>query len=80
MWNEGGTVKCDSSRSAIDRRAVTAAGLLLMSAVWLEHRVRRFSTRLRMSPSQRAFVVPVVRSSVSHQSDRELLFPDGRKD
>jgi hypothetical protein len=80
MQNQGGTVNCESGRSAIDRRAVTAAGQLLMSAIWLEHRVRRVSTRLAMSPSQRASVVSVVRSSVARHSDRGLLVPDGRSD
>ena len=80
MQNQNGTLNCDSARSAIDRRAVTAAGQLLMSAIWLEHRVRRVSMRLTMSPNQRASVVSVVRSSVAHQSDRELPVPDGRND
>jgi hypothetical protein len=80
MQIQGGTVNSESDRSAIDRRAVTAAGQLLMSAIWLEHRVRRFSTRLTMSPSQRASVASVVRSSVAHQSDREPLVPDGWSD
>jgi hypothetical protein len=78
MRNEDGTVNCDSYRSAIDRRAVTATGQLLMSAIWLEHRVRRVSTRLTLPSGQRPSAVPVVRSSVAHQSDRWLLVPDGR--
>jgi|HubBroStandDraft_4_1064222.scaffolds.fasta_scaffold670475_2 hypothetical protein len=77
MRNEGDTVNCDSSRSAIDRRAVTAAGQLLMSAIWLEHRVRRVSTRLTLSSGQRPPAVSVVRSWVSHQSDCGPLVPDG---
>jgi hypothetical protein len=80
MRNEGGTVNCDSSRSAIDRRAVTAAGQLLMSAIWLEHRVRRVSTLFTLSSGQRASAVSVLRSSVAHQSDRELPVPGGRSD
>ena len=52
-----GDMSSDSARTVIDRQAVIAAGQLLMSAIWLEHRVRRFSTRLSMLPSQRAFVV-----------------------
>ena len=80
MQNQGGTVKCDSPRSAIDRRAVAAAGQLLMSGIWLEHRVRRVSTLLTMSPSQRTSVVSVVRYSAEHQSDRGLLVPGGRSD
>jgi hypothetical protein len=54
MPNQGPSANSDSGRSAIDRRAVTAAGQLLMSAIWLEHRVRRISRRLTISPSQRA--------------------------
>jgi hypothetical protein len=69
MQNQGGIAKCDSRRSAIDRRAVTVAGQLLMSAIWLEHRVRRVSTLLSMSPSQRASVVSAVRYLAAHQSD-----------
>jgi hypothetical protein len=52
-----GDMSSDSARTEIDRQAVIAAGHLLMSAIWLEHRVRRFSKRLRMLPSQRASVV-----------------------
>ena len=80
MRIEDGDKTSDSDRTAIDRRAISAAGQLLMSAIWLEHRVRRVSTRLTMSPSQGASVVSVVRSSVAHQSDRELSVPDGRID
>jgi hypothetical protein len=70
----------DSDRTAIDRHAVTAAAQLLISAIWLEHRVRRFSTRFSMSPSQRASVLPVVSSSASHETDRALRVRDGRGD
>jgi len=56
MPNQDSTVNSDSGRSAIDRGAVTAASQLLMSAIWLERRVRRVSTRLTMSSSQRASV------------------------
>ena len=80
MRIEDGDMNSDSDRSAIDRQAVTAAGQLLMSAIWLEHRVRRFSTRLTMLPSQRASVMSVVRSSVAHQADRGPLVPDSRSD
>jgi hypothetical protein len=80
MRIQDGDMSSDSDRTAIDRHAVTAAGQLLMSAIWLEHRVRRFSTRLSMLPSQRASVVSVVSSSGSHHSDRGLLQPDGRGD
>ena len=80
MQNLGATVNSDPGRSAIDRRAVTAAAQLLMSAIWLEHRVRRVSTRFTLSSGQRASAVSVVRSSVAHQSDRGLLVPGGRSD
>jgi hypothetical protein len=70
----------DSARTAIDRHAVKAAGQLLLSAIWLEHRVRRFSTRLTMVPSQRGTVVSVVSTSGADHTDRELLVPDGRDD
>jgi hypothetical protein len=52
----------DSNRTAIDGHTVAGAGQLLMSAIWLVHRVRSFSMRLSMLPSQRApsaFVVSV---------------------
>jgi hypothetical protein len=77
MRIDDGDMTSDSDRTAIDRRVVTAAGQLLMSAIWLETRVRRVSTRLTMLPSQRTSVVPVARSSVAHHSDRGL---DGRID
>jgi hypothetical protein len=80
MQNLGATVNSDPGRSAIDRRAVTAAAQLLMSAIWLEHRVRRVSTRLTMSSSQQASNVSVVRPSVAHRSGSGLLAPDSRSD
>jgi hypothetical protein len=80
MHNLGATVNSDRGRSAIDRRAVTAAAQLLMSAIWLEHRVRRVSTRLTMSSSQQASNVSVVRPSVAHQSGSALLVPDSWSD
>jgi hypothetical protein len=64
----------DSDRAAIDRHAVGAAGQLLMSAIWLEHRVRRFSTRLSMSRSQRVPPASVVSSPVAHQAERGCSF------
>jgi hypothetical protein len=67
MRIQDGTRSVDSDRTAIDRHAVTAAGQLLMSAISLEHRVRRFSTRLSMRPKQ-ASDVSVVSSSDSRQS------------
>ena len=54
MRIQDANVRSDSERTAIDRHAVTAAGQLLMSAIWLEHRVRRFSTCVTAFPSQRA--------------------------
>lgn len=80
MRIQGGTMNTDSSRTVIDHHAVSAAGQLLISAIWFEHRVRRFSTRLSTLPSRRASVVSLVSSSASHQSDRGLLVPDGRDD
>ena len=80
MRIQDGDMTSGSDRTAIDRHAVTAAGQLLMSAIWLEHRVRRVSTRFTLSSGQRASAVSVVRSSVAHQSDRGLLVPDGRSD
>lgn len=70
MWIHGGNTNSDSSRTVIDHHAVIAAGQLLMSAIWLEHRVRRLSMRLSTLPSQRASVVSVMSSSASRQSDR----------
>jgi hypothetical protein len=78
MRIQDGDMTSDSDRTAIDRHAVTAAGQLLMSAIWFEHRVRRLSTRLSMLPSQRPSVVSVVRSPVAHQADRKVLVPDSR--
>ena len=89
MRNEGGTVNCDSSRSAIDRRAVTAAGQLLMSAIWLEHRVRRVSTLFTLSSGQRASAASVLeilgcasigqRAARSWRSERPNPSPIKRK-
>jgi hypothetical protein len=79
MQDQGGPMNSDSARSAIDRQAVTA-GHVLMSELWLEHRVRSFSTRLGTLPIQQASVVSVVSPSASRQSDRGLLVPDGRGD
>ena len=78
MRIQGGNMNSDSSRTAIDRHAVIAAGQLLMSAIWLEHRVRRFSRLLSILPSRRASVVSVASSSSPHQSHRGLLVPDGQ--
>ena len=59
MRIQDGDMSSGSARTRIDRHAVVAAGQLLISAIWLEHRVRRFSTRLGMLPSQRASVESV---------------------
>ena len=79
MRIQDGDMSSASNRTAIDRHAVTAAGQLLMSAIWLEHRVRRFSTRLTMFSSQRAPDVSVLSSSVA-ESDRGRLVPDCQAD
>jgi hypothetical protein len=80
MRIQDGDMSSDSARTAIDRHAVTAAGQLLVSAIWLEHRVRRFSTGLRMLPSQRVSAASVVSSPVTHQADRGVLVPFSRGD
>jgi hypothetical protein len=80
MQDEGDTMQSDSSRTAIDRHAVIVAAHLLVSAIWLEQRVRRLSPRLITLPNQRPSVVAVVSSSASDQSDRGLLVPDRRGD
>jgi hypothetical protein len=76
MWIQDGNMSSESGRTAFDRQAVSAAGQLLMSAIWLEHRVRRFSNRLSLLPSQRASVVSVVSSSVDHKTDQGVLVHD----
>jgi hypothetical protein len=63
--------RSDAARTAIDRHAVRAVGQLLTSGIWLEHRVRRFSTNLSMFPSPRVFGVRVASFSVSQQSASE---------
>jgi hypothetical protein len=70
-------VSSESGRTAIDRHAVIAAGHLLMSAIWLEHQARRFSTRLNLSARPRSSAGSVMRLSDSHQSDRGLHAPTG---
>jgi hypothetical protein len=79
MRIQDGDVTSESDRTAIDRHAVTAAGQLLVSATWLEHRVRHFSTRLSMLASQRSSVMSVECSPVAHQADRRVLVPDSRR-
>jgi hypothetical protein len=51
----------------MDRHAVIAAGQLLMSAIWLEHRVRSASANLSVLARQRAFVFPVGKSLVTQR-------------
>ena len=80
MHDQGYPRNSDPPRSAIDRYAVTAAGHVLMSAIWLEHRVRSFSTQLGTLPSPHTSIMPVVSSSASRHSDRGLLVLDGRGD
>jgi hypothetical protein len=80
MLDQAGPMNPEPARSAIDRQAVTAAGQVLMSAIWLEHRVRSFSTRLATLPIHQASVLPFESSSPSHQSDRGLPMSDGRGD
>lgn len=46
------TMSLSPDRAAIDRHAVVAAGHLLMSAIWLEHRVRHLSTHLSVFPNR----------------------------
>jgi hypothetical protein len=76
MRIQDGDVSADLGRTAMDRHAVNAAGQLLMSAIWFEHRVRRFSTRLSPLPSQRAS--SVMSCSVAHDTHRGLLDRDSR--
>ena len=80
MQDQRRPMNSDSARSAIDRHAVSAVGQVLMSAIWLEHRILRASARLSMLPSQRGSVVSVVSSTDPQESDRGLLDPDGRGD
>ena len=80
MQDQRGPMNSESARSAIDRLAVTAVAQVLVSAIWLEHRILRVSARLSMFPSQQAPVVSVGSSTDSRQSDRGLLVPDGRGD
>jgi hypothetical protein len=76
MSIQDATTSSESGRRALDRHVVTAAGQLLMSAISLEHRVRRFSTQLKGLPSPRASVVSLVRSSASQPSERGLDIPN----
>ncbi len=67
-----------TARTVIDRHAVTAAGQLLMSAIWLEHRVRRFSPRLSVLPISRVSGAADPKPSSAETSDRLMLAPKGR--
>jgi hypothetical protein len=80
MRIQDANARSGSERTAIDRHAVTAAGHLLMSAIWLEHRVRRFSTRVTALPSKRATGTPAVSSSVAHGTDEGLPLPGSQGD
>ena len=77
MRIEDGDKTSDSDRAALDRHAVTAAGQLLISAIWLEHRVRYFSTRLATLPSQRLSGLSDVNPSVARE-ERKAFAPGGR--
>jgi hypothetical protein len=79
MRIEDGDMTSDSDRAALDRHAVAAAGQLLISAIWLEHRLRYFSTRLATLPSQRTSMLSDVNSPVARE-DRGVLASDGRGD
>jgi hypothetical protein len=69
MQTQGNGMRSDATRTAIDRHAVRVVGQLLTSVIWLEHRVRSFSTKLSIFPSPRAFGVRIASSSDAHQSD-----------
>jgi hypothetical protein len=79
MRIENGDRTSDSDRAALDRHAVTAAGQLLISAIWLEHRLRYFSTRLATLPSQRVSGLSDVNSPVARE-DPKAFAPDSRYD
>jgi hypothetical protein len=64
----------ESERATLDRHAVAAAGQLLISAIWLEHRLRYFSTRLATLPRPLDLNLPVA------GRDRRVLVPQGRGD
>ena len=44
MQDLRGPMNSESARSAIDRHAVTAVAQVLVSAIWLEHRILRASS------------------------------------
>jgi hypothetical protein len=69
MQIQGTGMRSEPARNVIDRHAVRAVGQLLTSVIWLEHRVRMFSTDLSTFPSLRASGVPVASSPVAQQSD-----------
>jgi hypothetical protein len=66
----------DSGRTAIDRRAVNAAGQLLMSAIWVERRVRNFSTDVRLLASPPPSSVSVASSDLFHSDAVPLASDD----
>jgi hypothetical protein len=65
--------RADAARSALDHRAVSAVGELLMSGIWLEHRVRSIPKLLGALPSPRISVMSRVRSSSDLHSDSGTL-------
>jgi hypothetical protein len=74
MRIEDGDRTSNADRAALDRQAVAAAGQLLISAIWLEHRLRYFSTRLATLPR------PLDLNSPLAGRDRRVLVPQGRGD
>ena len=69
MQIQSSGMRSETARTAVDRHAVIAAGQLLISAIWLEHRVRRVSANLSMLARQGAFVMPVVKPSITQRLD-----------
>ena len=80
MPQQGSTMDSDSDRRPIDRHAVTAAGHVLMSAIWLEQRVRSFSAHLATSPLPRGPLASLANSSAAPQRDPEPVVLEGRGD
>jgi hypothetical protein len=66
-------ISSEKARTAMDRHAVIAAGQLLMSAIWLEHRVRRASANLSAFARQGPYVLPAVKSSVTQRLDSRTV-------
>jgi hypothetical protein len=72
------TTSSDSGRTTLDRQAVTATGQLLMSAIWLEHRVRRLFDASEHVDEPASIRCVFVRTSASHQFGPRVLAPDSR--